>query len=177
MRHLTIAVAVVTALSVTIPPGEAAAQLRFAVAGGPSFPLGSLADGFDTGWHAQVSGGLSVPFVPIAVRVDAGYNRFPGGGPGSPPHFQLISGTVNGVVTIPSLAITPYFIGGLGFYSSRIDSETTAASESSDVGANVGAGIRVGLPFLSFFVEGRLHNIFSEGDPTRFAPISAGIHF
>jgi hypothetical protein len=176
VRH-PIAIAVVTALALTLPAGDAAAQLRFAVAGGPSFPLGSVGDDFGTGWHVQISAGLSVPFVPISVRVDGAYNRFPGEAATSPAHFQLISGTVNGIVSIPSILITPYFIGGLGFYSSKIDPDIGPDSESSDVGANVGLGVRLGLPVLSIFAEARLHNVFSEGDAVRFAPLSVGLHF
>jgi hypothetical protein len=175
LRHLTIAVAVVTALFLVVPTGEAAAQLRFAVAGGPSFPLGDLADGADAGWHGQVSAGLSVPFIPIALRVDGAYNRFPTPTPGN---FQVLSGTVNAVFTIPSVMITPYFIGGLGFYSSRTTGAgTTAADEASNAGANIGAGVRLGLPLFSIFGEARLHNIFHDGDHLRYAPVSIGVHF
>jgi len=174
VRH-PIAIAVVTALALTLPAGDAAAQLRFAVAGGPSFPLGALNDGYNTGWHAQASAGLSIPLLPISVRADGAYNRFPGATDG---HFQVISGTINGIVSIPSILITPYFIGGLGFYSTKIsDAPATVDGESSDIGANVGAGVRLGLPFLSIFAEARLHNVFSEGDAVRLAPLSVGLHF
>jgi hypothetical protein len=158
---------------------EAASQLRFSIAGGPSMPLGSLGDEVDTGYHAQLSAALSVPLLPVGIRADGMFTQFPESGEDG--NFRVVSGSVNGVLSMPSVGITPYLIGGLGIYNSRFtdddDGHGHETGSTTNVGANVGVGIRIGLPGLAVFGEARLHNLFNEGDAVRFAPISLGVRF
>jgi Outer membrane protein beta-barrel domain len=174
LRQMTAAL-FVSALWVGLPADHAAAQLRFAAAGGASFPVGSLADSHGTGWHMQVSAGLLVPRLPIALRVDGAYHRFsaeqPAAGAPEPSAFQVLSATANGVYNLETLLLTPYLIGGLGFYSIRDD------DREANLGANIGAGVRLGLQPVALFVELRVHSIFAAGDNPRFIPLSVGLHF
>ena len=170
--------AVIVALAVT----ATGANAQISLGGGPSHALGSLGDATKTGYHVLLSAGLSVPLIPIALRVDGAWNQFPY--VGADADARILSGTANAVLSLPSLGITPYVIGGLGVYNQRTEvpagtqpapDEETASS--TDIGANVGAGIRIGLPGLSAFAEARLHNIFTDGDATRFVPLSIGLRF
>jgi hypothetical protein len=158
---------------------EAASQLRFSIAGGPSMPLGSLGDEVDTGYHAQLSAALSVPLLPVGIRVDGMFTQFPE--PGEDGNFRVVSGSVNGVFSMPSVGITPYLVGGIGIYNSRFtdddDDHDHDTGSTTNVGANVGVGLRIGLPGLAVFGEARLHNLFNEGDAVRFAPVSLGVRF
>ncbi|MEX0907141.1 MAG: outer membrane beta-barrel protein [Gemmatimonadota bacterium] len=158
--------------------GTAQAQVGIALGGGPSFPLGTLGESVETGYNAQLSATLSVPLIPIAVQLDGMFNQFPAEGEGG--DYRILSGSVNGVLSMPSIGITPYVIGGVGFYNSRYSDDPGAGpdSESStDAGVNIGAGVRVGLAGLAVFGEARLHNIFSDGDSQRFAPVTLGVRF
>jgi len=164
------AAAVALVLAVSAP---ASAQIGFGIAGGPSFGISNGLDAFDMGYHLQGSASLSLPLLPIGVRIDGLYNRFPSDG----GTFQTLAGTVNGILSIPSVGITPYIIGGVGLYNNKVDFENSEDSSSSDFGVNVGAGVRLGLPGLGVYVEGRLHNVFGEGSSLRFAPLSIGLKF
>ena len=163
--------AIVALVLVGAGAADASAQLRFSVAGGPTVPLGSFGDALDTGFNAQLSAGLSVPILPVGIRVDGMLNQFPV--TGGDDNFRVISGSVNGVLSLPSVGITPYLIGGLGLYNQDHPQD----GSTTDVGANIGVGLRVGLPGLAVFGEARLHNIFNEGDAVRFAPLSLGVSF
>ena len=51
-------------------------------------------------------------------------------------------------------------------------------SESeTDFGINGGAGFDFDAGSVGLFVEGRFHNVFTEGDSTNFIPITVGIRF
>jgi hypothetical protein len=156
------------------------AQAQLSVAGGPTFALGSLGDATEMGYHAQGSFGLSLPLFPISLRIDGAWNQFPESD--TEGDFRVISGTANAMFSIPSIAITPYVIGGLGAYNARWSDDSTVGSlgedeSSTEIGANVGVGIRFGLPGLSAFAEARLHNLFNDGDAIRFVPVSVGLRF
>jgi hypothetical protein len=171
---------------IAVGPFDAAAQSvlpfapgRVSIAGGPTFALGDLGDVVDAGYHASLSAGVSVPLLPVGLRIDGMFTQFPESD--GDANFRVLSGSVNGVVSIPSIGFSPYLIGGIGFYNSRFtaDGEGPARADGSttDVGANAGVGLRVGLPGLALFGEMRLHNLFSDGGSTRFAPLSLGISF
>ena len=154
-------------------------QAQLSIAGGPTFALGSLGDATEMGYHAQGSFGLSLPLIPISLRVDAAWNQFPesdaDGG------LRVVSGTANAVFSIPSIGITPYVIGGLGAYIAEWSDDSAIGAiddgATTEIGANVGVGVRIGLPGISAFAEARLHNLFNEGDAMRFVPISVGLRF
>ena len=78
-------------------------QIRLAAAGGISYPVGDLANDFNNGWHVQVSAGLGVPLLPVGVRLDAAYNRFPNGA----ADYETIAGSINAIINVPSVVIVP----------------------------------------------------------------------
>ena len=161
--------------------GSASAQIGLSIAGGPSMPLGTLGDIVDTGYHAQLSAALSVPLLPVGVRIDGAFNQFPE--TGEDGNFRVLSGTANVILSVPSIGVIPYLIGGLGMYSSSFVHDDEAGHDHGDegsttnVGANLGGGVRLALPGLAVFAEARLHNLFSDGEATRFVPVSLGIRF
>jgi hypothetical protein len=178
MQRFWKSAAVVAAFVVGMPAAEAAAQVNLSVAGGPSFPIGHLGEEFDLGYHVQLSAGLATT-LPVGLRIDAGFNRFPETGGA----FQSISGSVNGVLGLGGVGFAPYLIGGAGVYNSRVSHDEDEPGHdrgdesTTNIGANIGAGFRVPLTGLTIFVEARLHNLFSEGEQTRFIPLSFGFSF
>lgn len=180
MRSIRTALIIAT-VALTASASAASAQIGLSLAGGPTVAMGTIGDVVDMGYHAQLSASLSVPLLPVGVRVDAMFNQFPE--TGHDADFRVLSGTVNAVLSMPSIGITPYLIGGVGAYNSKfIEDEALGhnhgeETSGTNIGANLGAGVRFALPGLAVFGEARLHNLFNEGDATRFAPISVGIRF
>lgn len=171
MKRFIRSALVVAGLALLGGAQDAAAQ--FAISAGPSFAAsGELRDDFEMGYHVQLSAGLNLPLLPVGFRADGFFNRFPHSVDG---HAQIAGGALNAVLDVPMVGVTPYLIGGVGLYNSRYEHEGHAHEATTDFGANIGAGARIGLPGLGIFVEARIHNLFSEGD--RFVPVSFGFRF
>lgn len=164
----------VGAVAFAFGASEASAQVSFAIGGGPAFAMGDMSEGLDMGYHGQLSVGFGVPIIPVALRADGQFARFPAEGDVD-GHLQIMSGTLNAVINLPTPVLTPYLIGGVGFYNGKIEAGEFESEGETDMGVNVGGGIRLGLGGLGVFAEARLHNIFTEGESTRFAPVTVGI--
>lgn len=178
VRSAFAVVAVALAFSAT----EAQAQIGFSLGGGPTFATGDAGDNLDMGYHAALSAAFSIPVLPIGLQADGMFTRFNMSNDVD-GHSQILNGSLNAVLNIPSVGITPYFIGGVGFYRSSGEVGETEIPSSTDVGVNVGAGVRLGLPGIGgVFAEARLHNVFGddetgESSSFRFVPVTLGIRF
>lgn len=169
-------IAAATVIATAVSAGSASAQIGWALGGGPSFATGDLGDVVDTGYNVQASANLSLPLLPVGIRIDGLFNKHPG----EFESHRTIAGNVNAVFSIPSIGITPYVIGGVGMYNSKLDDNEDLGHEhesTSDFGFNIGAGVRLGLPGLAVFGEARLHSIQAEGGSVRFVPVTLGIRF
>jgi hypothetical protein len=161
-------VVAVIALGMAFSATDAAAQVRLSVAGGLSFPTGD--HHLDTGYHVQVGADFGLPILPMGLRVDGAFNRFNE----DHGHYQVLNGSINGVLNIPLLVATPYLIGGVGLYSA--EDEAHGGERETGLGLNGGAGLRLPLPGLSVFAEARLHYPLDDHQ-LRFVPLSIGIRF
>lgn len=164
----------VGAIALAAGATEASAQVGFAIGGGPTFPMGDLSDGLEMGYHGQLSVSFGLPLIPVGLRADGMFTRFNAEGD-IDGHLQYMSGTLNAVINLPTPGITPYLIGGAGFYSGKAELGDIESDSETDLGVNVGAGVRIGLPGLGIFAEARLHNVFTEGESSRFVPVTLGI--
>ena len=159
--------------AIAVAAGATEASAQISIGAGPSFAMGDLGDGLDMGYHAQVSLGFGLPMLPIGLQADVGLNRFAVSDIDD-ANFQTIHGAVNAVINLPTPGITPYLIGGVGYYNLKFDIAGEDA-DTNDFGINVGGGVRLGLPGLGVFAEARLHNVFTEGESSRFLPVTLGI--
>jgi hypothetical protein len=177
VRSAFAVVAVALAFSAT----ETQAQIGFSIGGGPTFATGDAGDRLDMGYHAVLSAAFSVPVLPVGLQADGMFTRF--NLSEADGHSQILNGSLNVVLNIPSVGITPYFIGGVGFYNESGEFAGEDIDGSTEVGVNAGAGVRLGLPGIGgVFAEARLHNVFTEdelGESTsvRFVPVTLGIRF
>jgi hypothetical protein len=167
IRHWKTAVAV-AAVAMVASAGDAAAQVRLSVAGGPSFPTGD--HHLETGYHVQVGADFGLPLLPMGLRVDGAFNRFNE----DHGHYQVLNGSINGVLNIPLVVAAPYLIGGVGVYSA--EDEAHGDERETGLGLNAGAGLRLPLPGLAVFAEARLHYPLDDHQ-LRFVPLSIGIRF
>jgi opacity protein-like surface antigen len=163
----TVAVAVAVVL-MGVSATDSAAQVRFSVAGGPSFATGD--QHLDTGYHVQLSAGFAALALPVALRVDGAFNRFTE----AHGNYDVLSGTLNGILNVPLAVASPYIIGGVGAYSA--EDQAHGDERETNLGLNIGGGIRLPLPGLSVFVEARYHHPFGD-EAIGFVPLSFGIRF
>lgn len=163
------------ALVFTASAAEAQRPVQFGVAAGASMPMGDFGDAAETGWHAGVVLGLSMPTAPVGVRIDGMYNSF-GFAEGIDETWNIISVTANATWGLPMAAapLSPYLIGGLGMYRLGTSIEDTDAE--TDFGFNVGAGVKFNLQGFGTFIEARYNSVQSEGD-LNYLPITFGIMF
>jgi opacity protein-like surface antigen len=164
---------------------EGQSPLSFSVSGGATVPSGGFADRVNAGYNVGASLGLHIPLFPISVRADGMFNRLEyndaGGLSGGAryravtEYAQIWSGTVNAVVSMSTL-LSPYLIGGIGWYrTSEADIGANLSRSENSVGGDIGAGLKLGLAGFGVYAEARYHWI---GDPdVRIVPISVGVSF
>lgn len=96
--------------------------------------------------------------------------------------LSVFSGSFNVKISPPMLAVSPYFIGGLGVYRMTAGDLTVSGAgtlefeSETNLGANFGVGLTFDLvPLIGLFVEPQYVIIFEEGDDTTYYPIRAGL--
>jgi opacity protein-like surface antigen len=175
------------ALSTALFASAAQAQtpVSFGLGGGVTLPLGDFGDAGKTGFHGMGLVEFQPASLPVGIRVDGSYHRvgfsdLQASGPLGDGNFQLIVGTVNGVYTFQTAAESkfhPYIIAGAGAYNFKANFEDFDDNSETKFGINAGAGFNMGMGSASIFLEGRFHNIFTEGSSTKFVPVTLGVRF
>jgi hypothetical protein len=158
---------------VAAPRGQAQILKPILGAGfGPAFPVGNLQNIDNTGYNVLLFGGLESGLLPVGARLDGSFVHLPikfGGG-----HDNLWSVTANATLRIPAPLVSPYLIGGVGYYYS--DVSPGLGSSSSKFGLNIGVGTRVRIPLLfSVFGEFRYHYVVNGPQSIQYLPLTIGI--
>jgi hypothetical protein len=180
----SIFVAALAGMALAAAPLEASAQVstvvkpvQFGVALGAAIPTSDLSDIASTGYNGTVTLGFNPALIPIGVRIDAAYNQFGvkdafGGGNA---HFTSVTGNL--VYKIPGATVSPYAIGGAGWYNAAIGNNFFVGSDSeSKFGWNLGGGIALPLSGFDAFIEARYNQVQTD-TPLKFIPITFGIMF
>lgn len=175
----------VAAFALVAPVAAAQAQISFGIGAGASIPGGDLSNattGVETGYHVLVTAGIHPPLAPVGFRVDGMFNEFNSKSTAAnPPKLRIMGVNANAVLSMPGLIVlSPYAIGGVGMYQRK--STAAGATSASDLGVNIGAGIKFGLAGFGAFAEARYHYIMAEKVGTvtpkvNFIPITFGITF
>ena len=170
------------AVALLATPAQAQ-QFNIGIAGGATGPSGSVNNRQDLGYNGMVSVQAGIPLIPFKLRADVQYNSF-GGSNFSNAFTQatagtdarVISGSVNAVIGLLPGPIKPYLIGGVGYYDTKFDGN----SSSRKMGYNYGAGVKL----AKLFVEARMHTVqnssfdVANGRTTaKFIPVSVGFMF
>ncbi len=152
---------------------------QFSLGGGLGIPLGTFDDLVKIGWH----GIAAVSFVPrtsaVGIQVDGSFSQFSDESPFD-IKSQVIYGTANAVYKFQSSedsSFRPYLLGGVGVYNSKATGNDALEGSTTKFGINAGAGFDFGAGGTSLFVEGRFHDVFTDGDNVTFIPITLGIRF
>ena len=156
---------------------------EFSLGGGVTLPLSDFGDAASTGFHGLAGVSFLPSGSPVGIQVDGMFQRFgvEGAPDGFDGNFQLIQGTANAVYKFRSseeTKIRPYLIGGVGLYSFKATGDDFPDTGSeTDFGINAGAGFDFKVGAAGLFLEGRFHNVFSEGESLNFIPVTVGVRF
>ena len=172
----------IVAIAASAPAAQAQNPMTFGIAAGASIPMGDLADNdffsTKTGWHGLATLGFMPSMLPFGMRIDGMYNSM-GIEDADDVSFRIIGANANAIIAMPAMVASPYLIGGIGMYNTKLDTDDPDfdIKGETDFGINVGIGTKFNLSGFGTFAEIRYHNIFSEGSSTQFLPITFGIMF
>jgi hypothetical protein len=178
LKRSFIAAALAGAALASLPFGAQAQLLKrgtavhFGVAAGAAIPVSDLSDVAKTGFNGTVALGFTPALIPLGVRIDGAYNQF--GSKLATGNLHITSVTGNLVYKMPGATISPYAIGGAGWYNSGASG---GGSSTNDFGWNIGAGISMPLSGFDTFVEARYNQVQTSGTSTKFVPIVFGVMF
>jgi hypothetical protein len=174
-------VAALAGMALVSLPIESRAQVstvvkpvQIGVALGAAIPVSDFADGFSTGYNGTVTVGLNPQMIPLGVRIDGAYNHFDVKDADGSVHITSVTGNL--VYQVPSTAVTPYLIGGAGWYNVGFSDELGGGSEN-EFGWNVGGGIKMPLSGFDTFIEARYNQVQTEGTSLKYIPITFGVMF
>lgn len=153
---------------------QSAKPVTLGIAGGGAIPVGDFADAYNTGFNGTVGLGISSVGTPLGLRFEGMYNKFLGKDDfGNQPDTRVIAGTANLVYSLPGQGITPYLIGGAGYYGLKPEGFESVGK----FGLNGGVGALFPLSGFSAYVEARLHHVFTDVSSKQFIPVTFGIMF
>ncbi len=146
-RRAAAVAALFVPLLVMAVPSSASAQGILSFGVGAGVGVGDEDAGGSDGSHFHGLGYLQLkpPLFPVGARGDL--ILIEGGGEGGP-----IAVALSAVGNLPLPLITPYALAGWGTYG--------VAEDDAQGGWNLGFGVRVALPGLGLFAEGRKHQRF-----------------
>ena len=170
------------ALSATAAPAFAQ-KPSIGIAAGLSMPQGDFKNVASNGLNGTVAVGLGMPMLPVGLRLEGAYDRFPFSDDaesiiGEAGNWSLASARANVTFGLPlsAIVVSPYVIAGGGMYWGNC-SVKSACESDSQFGWNAGLGVKLRAVMLSGYIEARYHSVSTENDPTTFLPITVGIMF
>lgn len=144
--------------------------------GGLSATTGQFGDRNDAGYSLGLGFGMRQGLSPLAFRAEAAYNEFSQKFAGDKAHATgFTANAIYEFLTGPTNAFVPYAIGGIGYYSTREPDPLFNGESQSNIGWNLGGGVRFPLSGFSVYAEARYHSISNAG--VQFAPIVFGVVF
>ncbi|MGH7507963.1 MAG: outer membrane beta-barrel protein [Gemmatimonadales bacterium] len=179
MRGLSTSVAAIALGLLLSAPAAHAQGAEFSIGGGVGVPLGDFDDAAKLGWQGTAAVSFVPRNAPIGFQVDGSYSQFSDDSP-LDIKSQFIYGTANAVykfATAEDTRFRPYLIGGGGVYNLKPTGDDVIGDPGSETkfGINAGAGFDIKAGGAGLFLEGRFHNIFTEGSNTQFIPLTVGI--
>jgi hypothetical protein len=162
--------------SAALAQGGGASTATFNGFAGLSAVTGSFGDRNDAGYSAGLGIGIRQGLSPLAFRAEGIYNEYSQKFAGSKAHATgLTANAIYEFLTGPTAGFVPYAIGGIGYYTTREPDPFFNVSSESNVGWNLGGGVRFPLSGFSVYAEARYHSV-SNAD-VQFAPIVFGVVF
>jgi opacity protein-like surface antigen len=168
-------------------------MFHIGIGGGVSVPTSDAKDFLENGWNGQAWVSFTPPVFPISLRAafDLQKNDFKTNvaGPGIPTlgsgaSSQVMAGLANARIDLLHGAFVPYLTVGLGGYSVKTDSDSTGVESQSEThfGINGGAGLAIVIKQITFYVEGRVDNVYTDKGvidtkSINLVPVTVGIAY
>lgn len=153
-----------------------AKPVQFGIAVGAALPTSDLSDIASTGYNVTGTIGITPQLIPLGIRIDGAYNRFSlKNGVDGEVHFTSVTGNL--VYKIPSEAVSPYLIGGAGWYNAGGSITGFGGGSSNHFGWNLGGGISMPLSGFDTFLEARYNQVQVDGGSFKYIPITFGVMF
>ena len=156
--------------------------VSFGVSGGLSLPMGDLGDvaksGFNITGHVHFT---PASLTSVRLRGDVAYDRWDVDG--FDASTRSIAFAANAVYDFPAQStsiVRPYVLGGLGLFSLKTSATSgafTNRSGDTNLGLQVGGGLTFQLSGFSTFAEAKLVSVFTDGQSTRYIPVTFGVRF
>jgi hypothetical protein len=174
--------AALAGLALVSAPIQARAQLssvvkpvQFGIAAGAALPTSDLSNDFNTGFNVTGTVAFNPAMIPLGIRVDGAYNSFGAKGGGANVNFTSVTGNL--LYKFPSVSISPYAIGGAGWYHAAVNAPGFISASDNHFGWDIGGGITMPLSGFDTFLEARYNQVQVNGGSLKFIPITFGIMF
>lgn len=154
--------------------GAQSSPARLGIAAGATAPVGGYGTGRKVGYHIGLLVDIRTPSPVLGARIDGAFHELGYSGNSTKEDIWIID--ANAVVKVPTgTPVVPYMIGGAGFYNSH-RTLLFRTQSNTDVGLNIGGGLRFELGDATTFVEARYH-VVSGDAKIRIVPITLGVLF
>lgn len=172
MRRLLSCLALLALATLGARSVQAQEGFYFGVGGGGTAPTGDYSDAANFGWHGlAIIGYKPGAPSPASFRIDGLYGE--NDADAGSDKFKLAGGMANGVYEFGHSKAHPYIVGGIGFFSVKLGSNSKTKFAA---GGGAGVNFPVGSDSKIFF-EARYISVFTETFNTSFIPLTAGITF
>ncbi len=156
--------------------------VSFGVSGGLSLPMGDLGDvaksGYNITGHAYFK---PASLSSVRLRGDVSFDRFDYEGADATTRLLGLAGNAIYDFPAPSTSIVrPYLLGGVGLSNTRTSTKAgriEVAGSDTNLGLQVGGGLTFQLSGFSTFAEAKLVSVFTDGQSTRYIPVTFGVRF
>ena len=155
---------------------SAAKPVQIGIAAGAAIPVSDLSNEASTGFNVTGTVGFNPQLIPLGVRIDGAYNRFSLKN-GVDGNESFLSVTGNLVYKFPSPTLSPYVIGGAGWYNAAVNLTGFGSGSDNHFGWNVGGGIAMPLSGFDTFIEARYNQVQGDNGSAKFVPITFGVMF
>jgi opacity protein-like surface antigen len=166
----------------------AAGGSEFALDGSLGFVAPDFGDA-NLGFDLMGAGEFHPKTLPVAFRGEIGWDYFGYGssnlyGVGYSAHSNILRFDADALYDIPvhwSSKLQPYLLGGLGLYHVSVNVSCTNAAcaggaSDTNLGINLGGGLRYPFGPVDGFFELRWHEAFAAGDAA-FFPFQFGVRY
>lgn len=152
--------------------GQARAQ-GASLAVGVASPVGDYASAAGSGLDAMLQIRTDPMFGPLALRIDIGYDRFPGKGTNGAT--TMSAETVSLVGDFGSMF---YWVAGPGYYQSSVKTQIlghNATEQQSYLGVQAAFGVNIPLFRWQGFLEVSAVKLFQPGPTIAYVPLRFGV--
>jgi len=155
------------------------------VGGGISLPNGDFGDLYKNGYHGLAGVGFNVaPMMQLMAKGE--YHMFSPDGDVDGGDFKwlMVGADLRFSPSMPMAPIKPFGIAGLGFANLNVSDMNTpllgtvSFESQTDLYYELGAGVEFAAgPSMSFFAMARYVNVNTDGNASKYIPVTVGLKF